>query len=401
MHFLCEEAQELKQELIAWRRSIHRHPEIGLSLPQTAALIKNALSEMGLSPKDCGTDGCTGVTALIEGERPGPVLLLRADMDALPLTEENDLDFKSEIPGAAHMCGHDTHVAMLLGAARLLTAHRKEIAGTVKLMFQPGEEGYNGARHMLEDGLLENPKVDAAIAMHCLTGSHWKTGTVLTATGLLAKASADAFTVTVNGLGTHGATPEHGTDVIRALTVIAQELLSIRSREVSAFTPAMLSVCQIHAGNADNALPDSGYLTGTFRTFDEGVQALFRRRVEEIAVQTAKALGTSATVEFRGSLAPTRNDPVLCENVTGWIRELTDPGYQDSIGPVTGAEDFSEISRRVPSVYIDLSFGSADEGYPYAVHSPRCLFNEDALPVGAACYAWCALRFTGFDIPKA
>ncbi len=401
MHFLCEEAQELKQELIAWRRSIHRHPEIGLSLPQTAALIKNALSEMGLSPKDCGTDGCTGVTALIEGERPGPVLLLRADMDALPLMEENELDFKSEISGAAHMCGHDTHVAMLLGAARLLTAHRKEIAGTVKLMFQPGEEGYNGARHMLEDGLLENPKVDAAIAMHCLTGSHWKTGTVLTATGLLAKASADAFTVTVNGLGTHGATPEHGTDVIRALTVIAQELLSIRSREVSAFTPAMLSVCQIHAGNADNALPDSGYLTGTFRTFDEGVQALFRRRVEEIAVQTAKALGTSATVEFRGSLAPTRNDPVLCENVTGWIRELTDPGYQDSIGPVTGAEDFSEISRRVPSVYIDLSFGSADEGYPYAVHSPRCLFNEDALPVGAACYAWCALRFTGFDIPKA
>ena len=401
MHFLCEEAQELKQELIAWRRSIHRHPEIGLSLPQTAALIKNALSEMGLSPKDCGTDGCTGVTALIEGERPGPVLLLRADMDALPLMEENELDFKSEISGAAHMCGHDTHVAMLLGAARLLTAHRKEIAGTVKLMFQPGEEGYNGARHMLEDGLLENPKVDAAIAMHCLTGSHWKTGTVLTATGLLAKASADAFTVTVNGLGTHGATPEHGTDVIRALTVIAQELLSIRSREVSAFTPAMLSVCQIHAGNADNALPDSGYLTGTFRTFDEGVQALFRRRVEEIAVQTAKALGTSATVEFRGSLAPTRNDPVLCEKVTGWIRELTDPGYQDSIGPVTGAEDFSEISRRVPSVYIDLSFGSADEGYPYAVHSPRCLFNEDALPVGAACYAWCALRFTGFDIPKA
>lgn len=387
------EAEQMKPQLIEWRRTIHRHPEIGLTLPHTSALVKRVLTEIGLAPRHCGINGATGVVALIEGERPGPTLLLRADMDALPLTEENDLSFKSEIPGAAHMCGHDTHTAMLLGAAKLIYERRSELCGTVKLMFQPGEEGYNGALNMIQDGLLESPNVNAAMAMHCLTGSKWKTGTLLCATKLLAKASADAFKVTVFGRGAHGATPEHGVDVPHILSEIASALYTICSRELSAFTPAVLSICQLHAGEADNILPDSGFLSGTFRTFDESVQEMLRRRIQEISQQIAAAFGGKAEVSFSGSLHPTLNDADMCPRIAAYAAELMGAEHTDTIGPVTGAEDFSEVSRRVPSVYLDVSFGSAEEGYPEAVHSPRCLFNEDALPVGAATYAWCAMRW--------
>lgn len=387
------QAQALSGQLTTWRRAIHRHPEVGLDLPQTAALVEEALREMGLSPRRTGTGGTTGVTAVITGSRPGPTILLRADMDALPLQEESDLPYRSEVPGAAHMCGHDTHTAMLLGAARLLADHREDFPGAVKLMFQPGEEGFNGALHMIEDGLLEDPKVDGAIAMHCLTGSRWPTGTVLCATQGPAKASADAFTVTVRGKGTHGATPEHGIDVVHVLTQIASGLYAIRSRELSPFTPAILSICQIHAGEADNILPDTGRLSGTFRTFDEEVQGQIRRRIQEISSQIAAAFGAQAEATFSGSLHPTVNDLEMSRQVSGYVEELVGREHADVIGPVTGAEDFSEVSRRVPSVYLDVSFGSAQEGYPEAVHSPRCLFNEEALPVGAASYAWCAMRW--------
>lgn len=390
---ILSEAREMSAQLIAWRRAIHRHPEIGLTLPHTAALVENALTEMRLSPRRCGTDGATGVTAVIAGKRPGPTLLLRADMDALPLQEENDLPFKSEINGAAHMCGHDTHTAMLLGAAQLLCRHREELCGSVKLMFQPGEEGYNGAAHMIADGLMENPRVDAAIAMHCLTGSRWKTGTLLCAVGGAAKASADTFRITVRGKGAHGATPEHGIDVIRVLAEITDGLYAIRSRELSPFTPAILSVCQMHAGSADNILPESGVLSGTFRTFDETVQQFIRRRIGEISGHIATAYGAEAEAEFFDSLRPTKNDLTMAANIHGYTVELVGAEKADVIGPVMGAEDFSEISCLVPTTYIDLSFGSAADGYPEAVHSPRCLFDEEALPVGAACYAWCALRW--------
>ena len=182
-NLLLKQSLQMKEQLVFWRREIHRHPEIGLSLPHTAAFVERTLTQLGLTPCRMGGEDVTGITAVIPGACPGPTILLRADMDALPMDEENSLPFRSEIPGAAHMCGHDTHTAMLLGAAALLTRFQQQLQGNVKLMFQPGEEGYNGAGHMVETGLLENPQVDAAIAMHCLTGSKWKTGTVLCALG--------------------------------------------------------------------------------------------------------------------------------------------------------------------------------------------------------------------------
>lgn len=390
---ILEQAQELFPQLTDWRRAIHKCPEIGLDLPQTAQLVERELKTLGLEPHRIGGQGVTGVTALIQGEHPGPTILLRADMDALPLQEENDLPYRSRVPGAAHMCGHDTHTAMLLGAAALLMQNRAELHGTVKLMFQPGEEGYNGAAHMVADGLLQDPPVDAAIAMHCLTGSHWKTGTLLCAAGGQAKASADTFQITVHGKGTHGATPECGTDVVNILTNITQGLYAIRSRELSPLAPAILSVCQIHAGDAFNILPAQGSLAGTFRTLDEETRTKIRRRIQEISEHTALAFGGSAKVSFGEGLSPTQNDPALCQQVMAYTKELVGPEHTDIIGPVMGAEDFSEISSRVPSVYVDLSFGSAEEGYPDAVHSPHCLFDENALPIGAACYSWCAMRW--------
>lgn len=386
------QAHDLSAQMIAWRRAIHQQPEVGLYLPHTAHLVEQALKEMGLSPQHIGGDDVTGVTALITGKHPGPTILLRADMDALPLQEENDLPFRSQVPGKSHMCGHDIHTAMLLGAAAILVTNRDDMVGNVKLMFQPGEEGYNGASHMIADGLLENPKVDAAIAMHCLTGSDWETGTILCATQGSAKASSDSFRIEVRGRGTHGATPEHGIDVVNILSRVTEGLYAIRSRELSPFEPAILSVCQIHAGDADNILPDSGFLSGTFRTFREDTRTHMTQRITEIAKQTAAAFGGEALVSFCGGLHPTLNDPALCAQVSKYTQELMEE-KASSIGPVMGAEDFSEISCRLPSVYLDLSFGSAKEGYTEAVHSPRCIFNEQALPVGAACYAWCALRW--------
>ncbi|MET0017050.1 amidohydrolase [Oscillibacter sp.] len=387
------EADALSDQLITWRRGIHRRPEIGLYLPQTAAFVETALRQMGLEPSRTGGEGVTGVTAVIKGGRPGPVVLLRADMDALPLQEKNELPYRSQTPGTAHMCGHDTHTAMLLGAASILATHAEELCGSVKLMFQPGEEGYNGAARMIEDGLLENPRVDAAIAMHCLTGSAWKTGTILCAIDGKAKASSDTFHIMVIGKGTHGATPELGTDVIYMLSHIAEGLYAIRSRELSSFIPAILSVCQIHAGSVDNILPESGVLSGTFRTFDEKTQALIRRRIVEISEAAASAFGGKAEVQFGESLRPTLNDRAVSDSVFSYVRELCGEDLTAVIGPVMGAEDFSEVAHKVPSVYLDVSFGSAEEGYPYAVHSPYCVFNEQALPRGAACYAYCAMRW--------
>lgn len=390
---ILEEAKKLYPALVSWRRDIHEHPETGLNLPRTAGIVISALTSLGLKPQICGTEGTTGVIAVIRGDAPGPTILLRADMDALPIQEQSGVSYESKIPGSAHMCGHDTHTAMLLGAATILTAHRKDFSGQVKLMFQPGEEGQNGARHMIEDGLLKDPDVDAAIAMHCLTGSKWKTGTLLCATGCLAKASSDTFRITVSGNGTHAATPEKGNDVIFVLTQIADGLYSFFNREISPFESAVLSISQIHAGETDNVLPESGFMSGTFRTFSADIQTKLKKRIVEIAGKTAELYDTAAEIQFGESLSPTLNDPALCAEIFGYVRDLMGKEYSDVIGPVTGAEDFSEVSKRIPSVYLDLSFGSMDDGYVYSVHNPKCIFDENAMPIGSAGYAWCAMRW--------
>ncbi len=396
MSHILERAKEIQGELIKWRRHIHQNPELGLDLPDTTAYVVNELQAMGYKPQIICK--CS-IVAILEGAYPGETLLLRADMDALPMDEINDLSFKSKNAGVAHMCGHDTHTAMLLGAAKILIENKDKIHGKIKFMFQPGEEGYNGALHMVNAGLLENPTVDAAMAYHCLCGDKYKMGTMLCALGGPAKASADLYTITARGKGAHGAKPELGVDVVNILCHIQNALQTINSREVEAVEPIVITVCQIEVGSAANILPESGFMKGTIRTFNPQIQKYIKKRMEVIAHGIAASLGGTADIEFSNELLPTINDKKVAADMFSYVKELIGDENTDTIGPIMGAEDFSEVMNRVPGVYMDLSFGNPEEGYAYSVHTPYCTFDENALPIGAACFSHCALRWLEENAP--
>ena len=276
------EARELKEQLIAWRRQIHLNPELGMDTPKTAAFISGVLKELGYEPKTLGG----GVVATLKGPCPGKTILLRAELDALPMQEESGLPFASQNPGVAHTCGHDTHAAMLLGAAQLLMEHRRELAGSVKLMFEPGEETLEGAWSMLEAGLLTDPPVDACLAIHSLINTPEPTGRLICNPGPVS-ASCDVFRIEIKGKGTHGSRPETGVDPINILCHLHGLLQTILTREKPQKEPAVLTICQIYAGKADNVIPEEGFMTGTVRTFNREVQMLIRRRMEEIVTGTA------------------------------------------------------------------------------------------------------------------
>lgn len=385
-----KEAQKLQSQLSRWYQDLHQIPEIGLDLPETSAYLQRELEAMGYQPQVLGS---SGICVQLTGSQTGGVLLLRADMDALPMEEMNELPFRSRRKNAAHMCGHDSHMAMLLGAAKLLAEHRSQVAGTIKFLFQPGEEGFNGALEMIQAGVLEQPAVEAAMAFHCLCGDHHPSGTVLCALDGPAKASADAITIRVLGKGCHGATPEQGVDVLNILCRIHSSLQTILEREISPFEQAVLSLCQIHAGTASNILPSEGFMEGTLRTFSEETRSRIKQRVREIAESTAALFGGRCEVTFHDGLQATLNDRKLAAEMFSYVCDLLDEGQAGIIGPVMGAEDFSEISARVPSVYMDLACGSVEEGYCYGVHSPHFRLNQEALPTGTACFVQCALKY--------
>jgi amidohydrolase len=385
-----ERAKAIKDQLITWRRRIHQNPELGTDLPMTVEYVSGELGKMGLKAE---TICPGGVVALLEGRAGrGKTLLLRADMDALPMQEESDLPFKSRRDGVAHTCGHDTHTAMLLGAAKLLVEDRDALCGNVKFMFQPAEESPPGAMLMIKAGILENPKVDAAMALHCLPGDKYETGKMLYAPGP-AKASADMFRINVEGVGTHGAKPNLGVDPINIMCHIQLALQTINSREMPPDAAFVLTVCQMVAGDASNILPPRGFMTGSIRAFDKNVRALAKQRMTEIAQGVATSLGGSAEVVFERGLGATINDKTVGDEMFSYVRELLGENKTGNIEPIMGSEDFSEVMDRVPGVYMDLSFGSAAEGYKYGVHHPLVTFNEEALPVGTAAFVHCAKRW--------
>ena len=386
---LLEAAKQLEPQLQEWRRTLHRHPEVGFDLPQTKALVKKALTEMGYAPQDCGK---CGVLALAGGKKPGKVILLRGDMDALPLQEESGEAFASEVPGKMHGCGHDMHTAMMLGAAKLLMDNKEKVKGRVKFMFQPGEEGYNGCKNMIADGLLESPHVDVAFGMHSASASDYKTGTVLYSTSSYA-ASADAFKVTVHGKGCHGARPEEGIDPINIITHIHLALQTINSRERNQKEPLILTIGQIIAGDACNIIPERGYFTGTIRTFNQQVREHAKRRFIEIVNGMCATFGGHADIEWTTEMAPTINDPAVTPELLGYIRELVGEENMAEVPASMGSEDFSEVLLNVPGSYLNLSFGSKEEGYLFGGHHPKIRHNEDALPIGSAIYAQVAIEW--------
>ena len=282
------EAKVLEPQLQQWRRTLHRNPEVGFDLPKTRALVKQALTEMGYTPQDCGK---AGIIALAGGKRPGKTILLRGDMDALPIQEESGVDFASEVPGKMHGCGHDMHTAMMLGAAKLLKEHEEELEGTVKLEFQPAEEIFQGSPDMLANGLLENPKVDAAVMFHVIAGMPLPSGMVLVPHGGITMASCEQYHIVVHGKGGHGSMPEACIDPITAAAHIHIALQEINSREMDPHSFGVFTTGRFQAGAASNVIPDTAEMWGTIRTVDpeNKVGELIHKRMTEIAQGVAAA----------------------------------------------------------------------------------------------------------------
>ena len=394
---LLESAKELETQLRTWRRTLHRHPEVGFDLPETKALVKKALTEMGYTPQDCGK---CGVLALAGGKRPGKTILLRGDMDALPIQEESGEEFASEVPGKMHSCGHDMHTAMMLGAAKLLKEHEDEIEGTIKLEFQPAEEIFQGSLDMLKNGLLENPKVDAAVMFHVLAGMPLPVGTVLVPGGGITMASCEQYHITVHGKGGHGSMPNACIDPITAAAHIHIALQEINSRELDPAGFGVFTTGRFEAGKASNVIPDSADMWGTIRTIDpeQKVSAQIHQRMTEIAQGVATAYRCTAEVTFSDYCPCMVVDKPLAQNALAYMTELLGKGAMDMTSltggkPGGGSEDFAFVSHEVPTVSMFLSAGNAKEGYLYGQHHPKVRFDDSVLYEGSAAYTYMALRW--------
>ena len=394
---LLNEAKALEPQLQTWRRTLHRHPEVGFDLPQTKALVKQALTEMGYAPQDCGK---AGVIALAGGKKPGKTLLLRGDMDALPIQEQSGEEFSSEIPGRMHGCGHDMHTAMMLGAAKLLKAHEDEIEGTVKLEFQPAEEIFQGSPDMIANGLLEDPKVDAAVMFHVLAGMPLPAGTVLVPGGGITMASCEQYHITVHGKGGHGSTPHACVDPITAAAHIHIALQEINSRELDPNAFGVLTTGCFKAGAASNVIPDTAEMFGTIRTTDPDNKTgeLIRKRMTEIAQGVALAFRCTAEVEFSDYCPCMVVDKALAADALTYMTDLLGAGAMD-MTPLTGgkagggSEDFAFVSHEVPTVSMFISAGNAKDGYLYGQHHPKVRFDDSILYEGSAAYSYFALRW--------
>lgn len=386
MNDMLRDAKELKADIIADRRELHRHPELNGNLEFTSAYVMDRLREMGYSPARVA--GC-GVVAQV-GREGNKVFLLRADMDALPMKETSGEPFAAE-GQVSHSCGHDCHTAMLLGAAKLLKTRERELSGTVRLMFQPDEEGLTGARDMVEAGVLENPPVDATMALHVSIGR--RTGVAAVSYGTV-MASCDRFTIEMHGKGCHGADPQTGVDPINMMAHIFLSLQTLTCLETAPGENAVLTVGCVHAGTAPNIIPGEAVMEGTLRCFNPEVRQRLLRRLEEVSRRTAEAFGGDCTVSVTGSVPPVSCSDRVSEAVEGYLKELIgEENTKKMPGQCGGSEDFAYVLERVPGTYLALGCGNEEEGYHYNVHHPSVRFNEDSLHVGAAAYAYCAMRW--------
>lgn len=393
---IMQEAAALQEEIKAHRLWLHTHAETGFDLTETKPYVKSALTEMGYTVQECGKAGL--VTTV--GKPGGKVLLLRADMDALPIAEEADVDFACK-NGRMHACGHDMHTAMLLGAAKILKAHESELGGMVKLMFQPAEEIFEGSKDMIASGVLENPRPDAALMIHVAAGMPLPAGTVVVSAPGVSAPAADYFTIRVHGKGCHGSAPQNGIDPLTAAAHILIALQEIHARELSASDEAVLTIGTFHAGEAGNVIPDTATMGGTIRTYDEKTRAYLKERMTAIAKNVAEAFRASAEVSF-GSGCPTLvNGKDLSEKVTGYLKDLLGANRAFTTAELSGgkpargggSEDFAYVSHEVPSLMLALAAGEPSKGYVYPQHHPKVKFDERVLSTGAAVFVDCAINY--------
>lgn len=394
---------EILPQVVAWRRDFHQHPELGNREHRTATIIADTLTKLGYDVRTGVAH--TGVVAVLKGGKPGPVVALRADMDALPVVEQGDLPFKSTAKatwngqdvGVMHACGHDNHMAILLGAATELARLRVQLPGTVKLIFQPAEEGppageEGGAELMVKEGVLENPKVDAIFGLHVFP---FRAGEIVYRSGPL-MASGDGFTIRITGRQTHGAVPWGGVDPIVIGSQIVMSIQTIISRNVNITeAPAVLTIGAFNGGNRFNIVPETVELLGTIRAFDETVRKDIQRRLHDIATKTAEAAGGSAEVTYNIGYPVTINDPTLTARMVPTLVRVAGAGNV-RVGPLTGtAEDFSHYQHKVPGLFIFLGVTPPDQDPSKAAqnHSPLFFADESALPVGVKALTNLALDY--------
>ena len=388
-----DDAVAIAPELTRLRRALHAEPEIGLDLPRTQRKVLDALE--GLPLEITLGDGLSSVTAVLRGGKPGPEVLLRGDMDALPVTERTGVSYASTVDGVMHACGHDLHTAMLAGAARLLSARQAEIAGDVIFMFQPGEEGPGGARIMVSEGVLDAAG-ERPVAAYALHGA-----SRLLPFGLLASppgtimAAADTLHVTVHGRGGHGSQPHHAADPVPVACEIVLALQTMVTRQFDVFDPIVFTVGTFHAGTADNVIPDNADFVATVRSFSPQARAAVEKAAPRLARDIATAHGLTATAEFRDGYPVTMNDADELTFAVQTVNEVLGDGrYVAAPDPLTGSEDFSYVLDEVPGAFLMLGACTPDID-PFTApfnHSAEAVFDDAVLPDGTALYAELALR---------
>ncbi|GFI07850.1 M20 family metallopeptidase [Candidatus Merdisoma sp. JLR.KK006] len=370
-----EEHQELEREIIEHRHYLHQHPEIGSKLPLTSKYVYDTLVSYGYQPIKMAVSGMY----VLVGKPSEKTLLLRADMDGLPMKEETNEPFKSKNQNM-HSCGHDMHTGMMLGVAKLLKEQESQLKGCIKIMFQPHEEGLVGAANMIKEGILENPKVDAALAVHVEAG--------MDDSGILryrkkeTTAASTIFEITVTGKSAHGAQPHLGIDPINVAVRIYLGFQELIARELPASSTNVLTVGMLHAGSSHNIVPETAFMKCSLRSFCEEEQRYILKRAEEISSGIAAAYGAKVKIEEVNSAPCTYNDPALTEEIIGYSKEIFKESLQYREKPLPVSEDFSRISEQVPSCFVTLAAGSPQEGYCYPQHNPKVTFDEGVMIKG-------------------
>lgn len=382
MNKFLKRAQELEASMKNDRHYLHQNAEVGFDLPITTKYVMDRLQEIGLEPKEICK---SGVTALIEGKKPGKTYLLRADMDALSMNEENVLEFASKT-NAAHNCGHDMHTAILLGAAQILKENVEELEGNVRLMFQPNEEAFLGSKAMIEAGVLDD--VDVASCMHMMLD--YDASNYACAPGFLSS-SCDGFKITVNGKGCHGAMPHLGIDPINVGMSICTAFQQLVSRETPPKETASLTFGQFSGGNTPNIVPDKVVIQGTLRTYNAELRAKLVKRMQTIVKSAGEMYGTTVEYEVLSDVPSIYVNPEMLEEVKTYLSEIEGLTLANDNFRITPSDDMAFISEKVPTVYLLLQARVKDNPYPH--HNPKVLFDESAMTWGAAMHAQCAFEW--------
>ncbi len=382
------EAETLASQLTAWRRDFHAHPELGFEVERTAGIVARTLSELGCEVRT-GV-GRSGVVGLITGGKPGPTVMLRADMDALPIREINDAPYASQTPGIMHACGHDGHSAMALAAATMLAKHADELPGQVLMVFQPAEEGMGGALAMVEDGALDDPQPAAAFGLHL-----WNTmplGRVMAQAGPI-MAAADVLRIVIHGKGGHGALPHEAVDAIAVTGQVLSALQTIVSRNVDPQETAVLTIGTVHGGTAFNVISETVEMQGTIRTFSPAVRETVLTRLKVLLNGVTAGMGARYDLEIQDVTGAVVNDSTMAEVARSAALQIVGPTNVVWQPPFMVSEDFSEFANRVPACFMLIGSGNPELGLNAPHHNPRFDFDERVLPLGAALLATSAAKF--------